>query len=148
VARYDRAPGRNVLFVPFDPTDVHHEAAHAWFGTNRHHRYATCALTENAFVRVLSNPASPRPRTTVEDAAAGLRTFCSERQHAFWTDSVSVRDDGRFQWNHVQRHRQLMDVYLLALAVANEGRLATFDSTISLRAVERAEARNLELIPV
>jgi hypothetical protein len=66
----------------------------------------------------------------------------------FRTDSVSVRDDGRFRWNHVQGHRQLTDVYLLALAVSNEGRLATFDSTISLRAVERAEGRNLEVIGV
>jgi predicted nucleic acid-binding protein len=59
-----------------------------------------------------------------------------------------VREDGRFRWNHVQGHRRVSDVYLLALAVAKEGRLATFDSTISLRTVESAEARNLELITV
>jgi uncharacterized protein len=138
----------NVLIALFDPAHVHHEAAHVWLGANRKNKWATCALTENAFVRVLSNPAYPGSRTTVEDAAARLRTFCSEGQHAFWTDSVSVREDGRFRWNHVQGHRQLTEVYLLALAVANEGRLATFDSTISLRAVERAESRNLEVIGV
>ena len=138
----------NVLVALFDPSHVHLEAGHAWLGANRKHRWATCALTENAFVRVLSNPAYPGSRTTVEDATARLRTFCSERRHVFWTDSVSVREDGRFRWNHVQGHRQLTDVYLLALAVANEGRLATFDSTISLRAVERAEASNLELISI
>jgi toxin-antitoxin system PIN domain toxin len=137
----------NVLIALFDPSHVHHEAAHAWFRTSRRHRWATCALTENAFVRVLSKPAYPGSRTTVEDAASRLRTFCSERQHIFWTDSVSVREDGRFRWNHVQGHRQLTDVYLLALAVTNQGQLATFDSTISLRAVDRAVARNLELIP-
>jgi len=42
-------------------------------------------------------------------------------------------------------HRQLTDVYLLALSVSNRGRLATFDSTISLKAVEGAAAQNLEL---
>jgi toxin-antitoxin system PIN domain toxin len=136
-----------VLVALFDPFHVHHEAAHAWFGANRKHLWATCVLTENAFVRVLSNPAYPGARTTVEDAAARLQTFCTERQHIFWTDSVSVREEGRFLWSHVPGHRQLTDIYLLALAVANEGRLATFDSTISLRAVERSEARNLELIP-
>ena len=47
---------------------------------------------------------------------------------------------------HVQVHRQLTDAYLLALAVANRGRLATFDSTISLRSVEGAKAQNLEII--
>lgn len=138
----------NVLVALFDPAHIHHEAAHAWFGANRRNRWATCALTENAFVRVLSNPAYPGSRTSVEEAAARLGTFCSQGEHVFWTDSVSVRDDGRFRWNHVQGHRQLTDVYLLALAVSNEGRLATFDSTISLGAVERAEGRNLEVIGV
>jgi uncharacterized protein len=137
----------NVLVALFDPAHIHHEAAHAWFGANRKYRWATCALTENAFVRVLSNPAYPGSHTTVEDATARLRTFCSERQHVFWVDSVSVREAGRFRWHHVQGHRQITDVYLLALAAANNGRLATFDTSISLRAVERAEARNLELIP-
>ena len=31
------------------PLHVHHDAAHAWFGRNRSRRWATCALTENAF---------------------------------------------------------------------------------------------------
>ena len=136
----------NVLVALFDPAHLHHEAAHSWFGRNRSRRWATCALTENALVRVLSNPAYPGRRTTVEDAALRLRTFCSDRQHVFWSDSLSVRDPGRFHWNRVQGHRQLTDVYLLALSVSNRGRLATFDSTISLNAVEGAAAQNLELL--
>ncbi len=138
----------NVLVALFDSAHVHHEAAHAWFGANRKHRWSTCALTENAFVRILSNPAYPGSRTTVEDAAARLNTLCSGRGHVFWRDSVTVREADLFHWNHVQGHRQLTDVYLLALAVANDGRLATFDSTISLRAVEGATPRNLELMAV
>ena len=35
---------------------------------------------------------------------------------------------------------------LLALAVSNRGRLATFDATISLKAVEGAREQNLEII--
>jgi len=37
-------------------------------------------------------------------------------------------------------------VYLLALSVSNEGRLATFDATISLKAIQGAAAQNLELL--
>ncbi len=136
----------NVLVALFDPAHLHHEAAHAWFGRNRSRRWATCALTENGLVRVLSNASYPGRRTTTEDAAARLQTFCSGREHLFWPDSVSVRDPGRFRWNHVQGHRQLTDVYLLALSVSNEGRLATFDATISLKAVQGAAAQNLELL--
>jgi toxin-antitoxin system PIN domain toxin len=136
----------NVLIALFDPSHVHHEAAHAWFALNRRHRWATCPLTENAFVRVLSNPGYPGQSTTIEDATSRLRTFCSEREHVFWPDSVSIREGGRFRWKHVQGHRQLTDVYLLGLALSNQGRLATFDSTISLRAIEGAKTENLELI--
>ncbi len=136
----------NVLIALFDPAHVHHEAAHKWFEINRKYRWATCPLTENAFVRVLSNPSYPGQTTTIEDAVSRLRTFCSEREHVFWPDSVSIRERGRFRWNHVQGHRQLTDVYLLALAISNQGRLATFDSTISLDAIEAAKKQNLELI--
>lgn len=136
----------NVLVALFDPAHLHHEAAHTWFGRNRSRRWATCALTENALVRVLSNPAYPGRRTTMEDAASRLKAFCSNREHDFWADSISVRDTGRFRWNHVQGHRQLTDIYLLALSISNRGRLATFDSTISLKAVEGAVLENLELL--
>jgi hypothetical protein len=43
-------------------------------------------------------------------------------------------------------HRQLTNIYLLALTPLNEGRLATFDASISERAIGGAKERNLELI--
>jgi toxin-antitoxin system PIN domain toxin len=136
----------NVLIALFDPAHLYHEAAHTWFGQIRGRRWATCALTENSLVRILSNASYPGRRTTVEDVASRLQIFCSSREHVFWPDSISIRDSGRFRWKHVQGHRQLTDVYLLALSVSNEGRLATFDATISLKAVEGAAAENLELL--
>ncbi|MGH7924455.1 MAG: TA system VapC family ribonuclease toxin [Candidatus Binatus sp.] len=136
----------NVLVALFDPAHLHHEASHAWFGPNRSLRWATCPLTENGLIRVLSNPGYRGSRTTIDDAAARLHKFCSEPQHVFWPDSTSVRDRRLFRWNHVQGHRQIPDVYLLALAVANDGRLVTFDSAISLRTVEGATPHNLEVL--
>jgi toxin-antitoxin system PIN domain toxin len=136
----------NVMVALFDPAHLHHEAAHVWFGRNRRDRWTTCSLTENALIRILSNASYPGGRTTVEDAAARMRTFCSDRLHVFWPDSVSVRDPGRVRWTHVQGHRQITDVYLLSLSVSNEGRLATFDSAISLKAVEAAAPQNPELL--
>jgi len=136
----------NVLIALFDPAHVHHEAAHTWFEVNRKYRWATCPLTENAFIRVLSNPSYPGQSTTIEDAVLRLSTFCSEREHVFWPDSVSVRERGRFRWKHVQGHRQLTDICLLTLAISNQARLATFDATISLDTIEGAKKQNLELI--
>lgn len=136
----------NVLLALFDPAHVHHEAAHSWFAASRKDRWATCPLTENAFVRILSHPSYPGQTTTMEDAVSRLNTFCAEREHVFWPDAVSICGRGRFRWPHVRGHRQLTDVYLLALAISNHGRLATFETSISLKAVEGATAQNLAII--
>jgi len=138
----------NVLIALFDPSHVHHEAAHRWFTTNRRHRWATCALTENAFVRILSNPSYPGVTTTVADAALRLREFCASEEHVFWAASLSLREPELFRWHRVHGHRQITDVYLLALSVTNDGKLATFDSAISLIAVAGATPENLELITI
>ena len=43
-------------------------------------------------------------------------------------------------------HRQLTDLYLLALARARGGRLVTFDRSIPLRAVRGATSRHLVVV--
>ncbi len=40
-------------------------------------------------------------------------------------------DDPEFDYSRLRGHRHITDAYLLALAVANEGQLATFDSAIA-----------------
>ena len=137
----------NVLVALFDPAHVQHEPAHKWFAANRKFRWATCPLTENAFVRVLSNSAYPGRAVTIADAISRLRTFCSDRDHVFWPGSASLRERGRFHWDEVGNHRELTGIYLLALAISNKGRLATFDCGISLKAIEGAKEYHLERIP-
>lgn len=87
----------NVLVALFDPSHIHHEAAHLWFGLNRKARWATCALTESAFVRILSNPAYSGSRTTLEDGVGRLRSFCAAPEHIFWNHSVSLRAPDDFR---------------------------------------------------
>lgn len=134
----------NVLIALFDPTHVHHEAAHDWFADNRTEGWATCAITENGFVRVLTNPRSAvdgRMATIVKS----LRTFCASGHHAFWPDDLSLRDE-MFDLSYAPGHRQLTDVYLLGLAVRNDGRLATFDQGIPLKAIKGAKPETLAVI--
>lgn len=136
----------NVLVALFDPAHVCHEAAHTWLRRSRERGWATCPLTENGMVRVLANPAYPGSRTTVDDATRRLRQFCAHGRHTFWPDAVSWREERVFRLPHVQGHRQLTDVYLLALAVRNKGCLATFDDTIPIHAVAGATKGHLALI--
>ncbi len=73
----------NVLVALFDPAHIHHDAAHDWFGAHREDGWATCPLTENGFVRVLSNPAYPGRRTTVADAVDRLGRLARSGGHTF-----------------------------------------------------------------
>jgi uncharacterized protein len=62
----------------------------------------------------------------------------------FWPDDVSLCDSGVVSLT--VGHRQLTDVYLLALAVRREGRLATFDRSIPVKPVRGARAEHLAVI--
>jgi toxin-antitoxin system PIN domain toxin len=137
----------NVLIALIDPYHIHHEAADNWFADNRQQGWATSAITENGLLRVICNPSYQGTRATLKDGIASLRRLCEMRGHVFWSELLSIRDSRILRWNHVQGHRQLTDLYLLALAVVNRGRLATFDSAISILAISDATAINLEIIP-
>lgn len=134
----------NLLIALFDPDHVHHEPAHLWFGAHKTTGWATCPLTENGLVRILSNPSYSPAAERPAKIAERLRALCASGHHLFWPDDVSLRDSRRFDL--AVGHRKLTDVYLLALAVAHEGRLATFDRSIPLRAVSGAAAKHLVVI--
>lgn len=136
----------NVLVALFDPTHIHHEPAHQWFAENRDAGWATCPITENGLVRVLAHSKYPGRRTTVRDAALRLSAFRQSGSHEFWPDGISICDSRTFRHDGIGSHRKVTDLYLLALAVANGGRLVTFDRSISIAALLSAENANLTVI--
>jgi toxin-antitoxin system PIN domain toxin len=136
----------NVLVALFDPDHVHHEMAHQWFSANRHYGWASCPLTENGLIRVLSNAAYTGAHETTLAIRRRLDSFCSSGEHSFWPDQLSLRDESRFKLSGVT-HGQITDVYLLGLAMEMGGRLATFDRRIPLMAAIRADQKQLEIIP-
>jgi predicted nucleic acid-binding protein len=56
---------------------------------------------------------------------------------------VSILDRDRFEHAHIHSPLQLIDLYLLALAVAHRGRFVTFDQHIPLSAVRGATRKHL-----
>ena len=94
----------------------------------------------------LSNPTYPGRGTNLSDAIARLEELRVSGEHSFWPDSVSLRDGDLFHPRHITGHRQLTDVYLLALAVQHGGRLATFDRTIPLKSVAGAKPEHLTIV--
>ena len=136
----------NVLVALHDPSHPNHEDAHRWFARNRKRGWATCPVTVNGCVRVLSNPAYPTVAAAPAEVASRLRVLCADPGHEFWSDSVSLLDEALFRLPAITGHRQITDLYLLGLAVRHGGKLATFDRSIPLKAVAGAGPAHLELI--
>ena len=136
----------NVLVALFFPDHVHHEIAHDWFADHRRQGWVTCAITENGFVRVASQQPSASGFVRPVEALAHLTRFCSDTHHHRWSDAVSLTDGKLFAPELIPSHRALTDVYLLGLAQTMQGRLATFDRTIPVKAVRGATTATLLVI--
>lgn len=137
----------NVLIALFDPQHANHNDAQHWFGKNRKFGWATCPITINGCVRILSNPKYPLTDASTTELVNSLRELCSSPDHHFWTDSVAITDESLFRASMITGYKNITDVYLLGLALRNHGRLATFDRSIPLNAIHQASARNLVVLP-
>lgn len=135
----------NVLVAMLDGTHSDHERATDWFLDHAEAGWASCPLTQNGCLRILSQPGYPQPVPLLE-VEARLRDFTDKPNHRFWPDSVSLLDQNRFALRYSHGARQLTDIYLLGLAVENGGRLVTFDQRISRHAVPGADEDNLLIL--
>ena len=135
----------NVLIALLDAGHVHHSLAMDWLESAARHGWASCPITQNGCIRIMSHPGYPNPfpasqvAERLEEAAAG-------EEHEFWPDEISLLDTQVFNWSYILAHREVTDVYLLALAVHNRGRLVTFDRGIGIEAVKNANNNNLLIL--
>lgn len=126
----------NVLIALVDPAHSLHEPAHIWFAAHGQHGWATCAVTENGLLRIVGNtryansPGSPAAVMPV------LASLTAQPGHVFWSDDVSLMDAARLHAERLLHHSQVTDSYLLALAVAHGGMLASFDRRLVPDAVQ------------
>ena len=135
----------NVLIALHDRDHVHHSHATSWLAANIKHGWASCPLTQNGCLRIMSQDgySNPQPLSVLMPM---LLHSTSDAHHHFWSDDISLRTEGLVNWDRVFSHGQITDLYLLALAVAHDGALATFDHRIALNAVARSEKHNLLLL--
>lgn len=132
----------NLLLALLDPNHVDHRRAHAWLETDLADGWASCPITQNGFVRVISQPRYPSSRTPSE-AIERLAEAVRDDRHEFWACDVSMLDPALIDRSRLHGTRQVTDAYLIALATAHGGRFVTFDQAISLSAVPGATAANL-----
>ena len=125
----------NVLIALVDPAHVQHHAAHEWFSAVGNQAFATCAVTEMGLLRIVGHPRypnSPGSPAAVAPLLAGIRALPG---HAFWADAVSPMDTQRLDAQRLLDSSQVTDSHLLALAVAHQGHLASFDRRLVTSAV-------------
>ncbi|HSS51051.1 MAG TPA: type II toxin-antitoxin system VapC family toxin [Thermoanaerobaculia bacterium] len=135
----------NVLLALLDASHVDHRRAREWISGEIGHGWASCALTENGFVRIISQPKYPSP-VSPSEAIDRLRRATSTEYHEFWPCSVSLLEGRHVDPSHLHGPRQVTDVYLLALAVQHGGRLVSFDQTIPLSAAPGAGPEHLVVL--
>ena len=139
----------NVLIALLDAGHVHHAAAGRWLDSHLADGpaagWASCPLTQNGCLRILSNRAYPRPQP-VAAVAARRAEAAPTPHHAFWPDDLSVLEPARFAHDRWLDSRQITDAYLLALAVHRGGVFVTLDHGIDISLVTGATPRHLVTI--
>jgi uncharacterized protein len=135
----------NVLIALLDSDHASHDSAIDWFAKHAREGWASCPITQNGCIRVMSNPAYPNP-LPVQAVIQHLADACRQDIHEFWPDEVSLLDSEVVDTTRIHGPRQLTDIYLLALAVQHEGRLVTFGTGMPLAAVRKATTQNLLIL--
>jgi toxin-antitoxin system PIN domain toxin len=132
----------NVLLALLDSDHVDHDRARDWINAEIENGWASCAITQNGFVRIISQPRYPSP-VSPELALDRLARASNTEYHEFWPCSVSLLDENLIDRSRLVGPRQVTDAYLLALATRHNGRFVTFDRSIPLSAVHGAQEANL-----
>ena len=125
----------NVLIALIDPAHVQHDRAHEWFAATGRQTWATCPLTENGVLRSVGHARYPNSPGTPAAVAQLLTALCALPGHEFWSDDITLLDAKRVDGSRLLDSAQVTDSYLLALASAHGGQLATFDQRLVMDAV-------------
>lgn len=132
----------NVLIALLDQAHPHHVVALSWLKVNISQGWASCPITQNGCVRIMSQAAYPGARPAGQ-IIERLRGATEHAAHVFWPDDMAIVDQRFVDASRIHGARQITDTYLLALAVKHGGRLVTFDTGIALGAVKGAKPLHL-----
>lgn len=135
----------NVLIALLDRDHVHHAAATEWRDKHIDHGWASCPITQNGCLRIMSRPRYPNS-LPVHAIVERLRGATSTTHHNFISDNLSLLDSGLIEHAMLLSPGQLTDVYLLALATENACRFVTFDQAVPAAAAKASRRENLVVI--
>jgi hypothetical protein len=132
----------NVLIALLDQDHSMHTQAMRWFSARAAQGWASCPITQNGCVRIMSHPNYPNP-LQVGAIMERLGEAIATAEHEFWPDDLSLLDPRVADRSRIHGPRQVTDLYLLALAVHQGGCFASFDASIPRTAIKGAEKKHL-----
>ena len=118
----------NVLIALLWPAHEAHDKVQRWFAQHARQGWATCAITQAGFIRIVSNPAFSQRSVSPQDALLVLSGSLEHPAHIFWEEDLPVTRALVQFGRRMVGHQQVTDAYLLALAIHKKGRLVTLDS--------------------
>ena len=135
----------SVLIALLDPAHTFHASAARWFLERADDGWATCPVTQNGFVRIVSHSSYPKA-VAVADALQTMRQACGHAAHVFWPDDIALSDQALFDDAHLLASGQVTDTYLLGLAVQHGARFVTLDRRIDVATVRGASPADLVVL--
>lgn len=135
----------NILIALLDGAHIYHRLATEWVEKNINTGWASCPITQNGCIRIMSQPGYPNSVPAAQ-VAARLAEATQHPSHQFWPDTISLLKAGSLKWDEVMSSRHVTDAYLLALAVQQRGRFVTLDRGVPLAAVNAATADHLVVL--
>jgi toxin-antitoxin system PIN domain toxin len=137
----------NLLIALAWPQHVHHAKAHEWFQGVGNRDWATCPVTQAAFIRISSNSKIIADAVTPRAALQVLQKIVAIEGHHFWAGDVAPTEAKIFTSATLVGHRQVTDAYLVALVQHRKGKLATFDRGVAeLIPVHKERAQYITLV--
>lgn len=109
----------NILIALLDENHLHHPLVCGWLDDHIGDGWASCPITQNGCVRILSQP-SYSNALGVPEAIGLLREATSTQHHQFVADDASLLDSALVEREQLLSARQITDVYLLARVRALE----------------------------
>lgn len=104
-----------------------HETMVAWFARHANAGWATCAITQSGFIRVMSQPALVKPGLTLAELAEVLANNLAHPAHRLLALDFGFSDVLACCTGGVVGHRQVTDAFLLTAAARAGMKLLTFD---------------------
>lgn len=125
----------NILIALLDTLHIHHKKSENWFFDIASKSWATCPITENGFLRIVTSTAYENIDANFKEALTRLNHLREIGNHNFWSDEISFPSSKDLFPQYVINSKEITDIYLILLAKKNKGKLATLDKKIKSDAI-------------